>query len=110
MFFNEKKELELEQQIIKNDLSLQELLIRIDTLDREVKVLLDELKVTPEQITQFVSEKDNFTQENWNELQTQRKMLDEKLTLQLSNIRNPKKTSKTLSEKKHIAPHWIFVR
>lgn len=109
MFFNQKEN-NIENQILKNDLSLQELLIRIDSLDREVKKLLEELNITPEQVSQFVSLKDNFTQENWEQLQQQRKMLDEKLDLELRSIRDPQKTKNTFQENKNIARHWIFVK
>ena len=110
MFFNHKKEADLEQQSAKHELSMQELMIRIDSLDREVKTLLDELQITPEQVSHFVSSATNFTSENWEELQNQRKLLDEKLAMELSNIKNPTKTKEALQSQKNVARHWIFVR
>lgn len=109
MFFDNKKENTLEQLIVKNDLSFQELLIRIDGLDREVKNLLKELDVTPEQLSAFIANPDNFTEQNWEELQKQRTSLDEKLALEKNNIRDPLKVRKT-QEERHIARHWLFVK
>lgn len=109
MFFLDKKENTLEQKITKNDLSIQELLIRIDVLDREIKTLLDELNVTPEQVSTFVSNKDYFTEDNWEELQSQRKQLDEKLALQKSSIRDPLKAKKAQAER-NVGHHWLFVK
>lgn len=109
MFFMDKKEKTLEQQLTKNDLAMQELLIRIDVLDREVKTLLDELNITPEQVSAFVSNKDHFTEENWEELRKQRAQLDQKLALQKTSIRDPLKTKKAQAER-NVGRHWLFVK
>lgn len=110
MFFSQQPEEKLENQSTKNDLTLQELLIRIDGLDRQVKAFMDELEITPTQISEFVNNRENFTPENWEELENQRKMLDEKLDLELRNIRNPKHTQKNFSAQAGVQQHWIFVR
>lgn len=109
MFFDQIKENQLEQHSIKNDRQLQELLIRIDGLDNEIKNLMQELQVTPTQVATFVADKENFTEENWEQLQQQRKMLDEKLSLEKNSISDPLRTRKVQAER-HVAPHWIFVR
>lgn len=109
MFFSKDKELNLEQGTKKNEALLKQLLIRVDSLDREIKMLLDELKVTPEQVSTYLSNKDNFTTENWEELQKERKANDEKLKRDLDNIRNPSKTKKAMADR-HVAPHWLFVK
>lgn len=77
MFFSKNSEQNLEQQTNKNNLLLQQLLIRVDALDREVKTLLDELKITPEQLSTFLENRDNFTPENWETLNKERQALDE---------------------------------
>lgn len=110
MFFSKDKELNLEQGIKKNETLLKQLLIRVDSLDREIKMLIDELKVTPEQVSTYLSNPDNFTTENWEELQNERKALDEKLKRDLENIRNPSKTKKAMSDRSHVAPHWLYVK
>ena len=108
MFFN-NEELKVEQDIKRNELIFQQLMIHVDSLDREIKSLLSELKVTPEQLTAFVSNEENFTQENWQELQNQRKLLDEKLKTEITNIRDPRKVKKA-QEDRNVQRHWLFVK
>jgi len=108
MFFSDP-ELKLEQDITKNDLSAQQLMIRIDSLDREIKGLLSELNISPEKLSTFVANQENFTEENWQELQKQRQLLDEKLNKELSNVRDPRKVKKN-HEDRNIQRHWLFVR
>ena len=110
MFLSKQSEENLEHQSTKNDLTLQELLIRIDGLDRQVKAFMEELQVTPQQISSYVSNPNNFTKDNWEELEKQRKMLDEKLDLELRSIRDPKSAKKTMEARKEVQRHWIFVR
>jgi chromosome segregation ATPase len=99
----------LEAHIQKNEQAIQELAIQIEVLNRDVHELLKELKVSPEQLTAFVENKDNFSEENWNTLLEQRKALDEKLLRELQNVSNPQKTKKTLKTM-NVQPHWLFVR
>lgn len=108
MFFDNSEQ-NLEKVIIKNDLSLQELMIRIDSLDREVKTLLSELSITPEKLSTFIDNQDNFTDENWQELQKQRQLLDEKLSKELLNVRDPRKVKKHQDDR-NVQRHWLFVR
>lgn len=108
MFFGDKDQ-QLEQTISKHDLLMQELMIRIDGLDREIKALLTELKVSPEKVAAFVENPENFTEQNWQELQVQRKLLDEKLSCEISNIRDPRKTQKNQNDR-HVQRHWLFVK
>jgi hypothetical protein len=100
---------DLERHIQKNALAIDELVIRIETLNRQANDLLEELKVSPEQLSAFIEKKDYFTEENWKTIEQQRKALDERLLRELANIRNPAKTKKTLAER-HVPAHWLFVR
>ncbi|HEV8052507.1 MAG TPA: hypothetical protein VGP47_08430 [Parachlamydiaceae bacterium] len=104
-----KSDSQLEAQIQKNELALQELAIRAEALDRDVDGLLSQLNVSPEQLTTFIENKDNFSEENWNSLQELRKALDEKLLRELLNVSNPKKTRDSF-KKMNPQPHWLFVR
>src|ERR1700733_7904915 len=103
MFFN-KDETNDEEVNIKENLNLQELLIRMDALDREVNALMSELKVTPSQVNAFVSNKENFTEENWQKLQATRLELDSKFSTETSNIRNVRQTEQRQKER-HVQPH-----
>ena len=104
-----KSDSQLEAHILKNELALQELSIRIEALNRDVDGLLSQLNVSPEQLTTFIENKDNFSEENWDTMQEQRKVLDEKLLRELLNVSNPKKTRDAFKNM-HAQPHWLFVR
>ncbi|MEI8365277.1 MAG: hypothetical protein WCF65_02565 [Parachlamydiaceae bacterium] len=95
--------------IQKNHLSIDELSIRIDALNQDVESFLQELNVSPEQLTTLLSEKNNFTERNWNTILEQRKALDEKLLRALVNVANPQKTKKAYASRK-VPSHWLFVR
>jgi hypothetical protein len=99
----------LETHIQKNELAIQELSIRMEALNRDIHELLKELNVSPEQLTTFLENKDNFSDDNWHTIIEQRKILDEKLLKELQNISNPQKTKKTFKTM-NVQPHWLFVR
>lgn len=99
----------LEEQIKKQEKRVQEIVIRMENLDRELDELFVDLKVTPEQLDTFISDKNNFTDENWEQLQNLRKVLEEKLQRELDNIRDPLKIKQTYSDR-NVGRHWIFVR
>lgn len=99
----------LENQIVKNEKKIKELSIQMETLDKEVGELLNELDITPEQLTQFIQNPENFSEKTWEDLQRQRKNLDEKLQRDLNNVSNPKKTKNTY-KKFRVPPNWIPVR
>lgn len=105
MFFLES----LETKIKKNEQKAEALFQEILTLYQQEKIFLDELKVTPEQLTTFISAKENFTEQNWETLNFEKQKLDQKLQTELNNIRNPKKTKKAYSEKK-IEGHWLYIK
>lgn len=99
----------LEKQVEKNAQTIRELAIQIENINRQTEELLKELNVSPDQLTTFINNKDAFSEENWNALTAQRKALDEKLLLELANVRNPLKAKKTFQDRQ-VQPHWLFVR
>jgi len=105
MFHN----LQSEQQLINQVNKAKELSIRNESLDKQVQDLLEEIQVTPEQLTVFVENEQNFTEKNWEELQKHRSELDEKLQRELANIRDPLKAKQKQAQLK-VGPHWLFVR
>jgi|ERR1700733_5959096 hypothetical protein len=99
----------LDQQIQQRTSKIKALEIQIEQLDLQTDALLSELKVTPEQLTAFISKKEHFTEENWEELVKQKQTLDNKLSTELANIRNPKKTKRNYSSL-HVSRHWLHVK
>lgn len=100
---------DLERKINKNEMAIQELTISLENLNQQVDALLNELEVSAEQLTAFVENKENFSEENWDLLLKQKKDWNEKLRLSLENVRNPLSAKKKYAERK-IEPHWLFVR
>ncbi|MGA8164395.1 MAG: hypothetical protein WB791_05130 [Waddliaceae bacterium] len=88
---------------------IQELSLLIEACDRREKELLEELRVTPEQLTAFVKDKANFTEKNWEELQEERQKWDSTLERDLQNILNPKQTKQAYAER-DINPQWLYVK
>lgn len=106
MFAQEKN---LEEKIQKNERKINELSIKMDAVDREVHALLNELNVTPDQLTQFVHTEKNFAEEDWAKLQEEQQKMHTKLQVELQSIRNPKEMQKRYAERV-VQNHWLFVR
>lgn len=103
------KEVALENQIKRYNTKIEEIEIKLETLMRQEENLLNELKVTQEQLSVFISDPQNFTAENWAELSKQQSLLNEKLSRELDNIRNPQKTKQAYSSL-NVKSHWLYVK
>jgi len=100
----------LETKIQKTERKLLEMSIILKRLDREYQKLLDEMALTPEQLKAYVENPENFAPPIWEQLQNEKKMLDEKLNLELSCVPDLAKAKKTISERGTVQQHWLFVR
>lgn len=100
----------LEDKIQKTEKRLRELSIIMKRLDREYQKLLEEMDTSPEQLKAYVDNSDNFAPPIWEQLQNEKKKLDEKLNLELSCVSDPTKTKKAISERASVQKHWLFVR
>lgn len=100
----------LENKIQRTERKLLELSIIMKRLDREYQKLMEELSCTPEQLKAYVENSENFSPPIWEQLQKEKKMLDEKLNLELSCVPDLAKTKKTISERGTVQQHWLFVR
>src|SRR5437016_125699 len=102
----------LEQKLEKNfhrtQKKMKELTIEMERLEREYQQMLKEFGLSSEQLKEFAENSENFSPPIWEQLQKEKKQLDEKLDLSLNNIRDPAKAKKALSEKGTVQPHWIF--
>jgi hypothetical protein len=99
----------IEKKIQETDKKLKEFSITLKQLDLEYQQVLEELALTPEQLQEFVSP-DQFSPIVWEMLQEEQKEWDERLNLELNNIRDPLNTQKAIEEKGHVQQHWLFVR
>lgn len=99
----------LEAQIEQQELKIKALTNQLDNLSREVDEFLGALDISLNQLAHYAEQKENFTEENWNELSQQRKQLEEKLHRELENIRNPVNTKRSY-DNLHVQRHWLFVK
>lgn len=100
----------LAHEIQQNHSKIQELELRLENISREESEFLNQLNVSLQQLVSFASEKGNFTESNWEELANQKKKLEEKLQIQLSSIKDPRKTKLSYSGLQSVQRHWIHVR
>lgn len=89
--------------------NLQKLLIQIEDLKKQTNQLFEELNLSPEQFSAYITNKDNFSPSEWEMLQQEQKKLDEKLDLSLNNVKDTKKTGQAFKDL-HISRNWLFVR
>lgn len=99
----------LENRLIEIARKAQELEFQNASLDEETGTMLAENNVTPEQLTTFISSPDNFTEDNWNTLQEEKKKREEKLARDLANVVDPAKKKKALKSL-HLPSYALFVR
>lgn len=98
-----------EDHISQNEKKINELSLQIEALDRKVEELLNEFKIDCEAILKFNENKDNFSDEEWEELQHERDQLRLRLLKELQGIKNPTETEKKYKER-NVQPHWLFIR
>lgn len=108
MFFKDESQ-KMEQDILKNRLAFQELILHMDGINKEIDALLKELKVSRQQLDIFLANPENFTPENWQELQKQRQLLEEKLKCEIDNVRDPRKVKKSQNDR-NVQQHWLYVK
>lgn len=99
----------LDEKITENEKKIKDLKNRLESINFQSDSFFEELEVTEEQLSSFISDENNFTKENWDQLQKEKKKLDDKLNVELANIKNPLKSKKNLASL-HVAQHWLHVR
>lgn len=99
----------LEQKTLRNSRKLKEMSLLVEKLDRDVEQLFKERNIDPLQVTQFLAEKENFSESEWVEIQEANRALNKELEVALQNIRDPRKAQKAQSDR-HVQPHWLYVR
>lgn len=97
---------DLGKRIEANDKKLQELQAKIAELDRETEEVFEQLEVTPEQIEKFLSDKNNFSDSDWEEIQRQIADIEAKAISQRDII----KVRRAYKERSEIQRNWLFVR
>lgn len=89
---------------------LKQIAIQSEKLEREYQKLLLDLELTPELIEEYMADEDNFPEDVREEITAEMKLIDEKLALELSRIKDPLKTEQTTQKQGSVQPHWLFIR
>lgn len=102
----------LDSQIQLNQNKISQLSIQMDHIEREeqeLREVLGQLNLTQEQLIAYTENQNNFTSKSWEEMQQHKKALEDKLKLQLTSIKDPRKTKRARSSL-HVERHWLHVR
>ena len=100
----------LEEKIYKTERHLNELSIQIERFRQEHQELMHELGLTTEELEEFAESRENFPEFLGEDLQREKKQINERLDLAFNQLNNMNKTQSTISEKGKIQQHWMFVR
>jgi len=100
----------IEDRINSNNKKIQGLERLIESLDRDVRDLFEEIEVSPQQIQQLLSDPKNFTEEDWQRIEECRQQQDKQLECDLANIQNPRSTQQAYSSNSRVKSHWLCVR
>ncbi len=98
----------IEDKLKKIEKKITEIEIRNQKLNQDTEELFAEFQVAPEQLTEYLQSKENFSEKNWEEIQHHTNQIEKKLSVDLNCIHNPMQTKKTFNEK-NIDPSWLFV-
>lgn len=88
---------------------LNEIRIRLEGMDRDYQDFLDRFdSILPS--SEDLNNKENFTSHEWEELQTEKKHLEDLLNLELGRIKDPEKSEKTMKQQSELRQHWLYIR
>jgi len=89
---------------------INELLILSENLNNNYQKILEQLDLSDQQLTSFVENPENFSEKEWEDLEAEKKKMQEMLDLQMSHLQDPKKVQKKYSQRKRVKSNWLFVR
>jgi len=101
---------DVEQKLESNEKKIAVLKMRLERFEKAFKEVYEDANVAPEELTDYLNTPTNFEPEVWTHIQDFRLQLDNKLSKELDNIRNPFKTSQTYAERGEVQRHWLYVR
>ncbi len=99
-----------EEKTLHFERRLQEEKERFDEITCDVEQQLSGLGITKEQVLLLLSDKDNFTEKDLNQIEVLRRDLDRSLGRSEGAISDPRRAKKARSELKDINRNWLFVR
>lgn len=100
---------ELESKLHRQLKACSEAEIQNEHLNEEIHSYFEEYSIEPKQLSAFISQKEHFCEQNWEQLQQEKKKLEDRLERDLKNIANPFRLKKVYKQRK-VENHWLFVR
>lgn len=89
---------------------MKELVIHMEQLERNYHMLLEEVGTTAEDLKKYASDPENFSKPIWELLEQEKEKMHQELQMQMDNLPDPDKLTKSRFSHKEIRPHWILVR
>lgn len=86
---------------------IKEAEIQIETLQTQIDALMAQLEATPEAISIYLQNPNNFTEKDWNLLIEMKQKAQDKL--EHAKGRDVAAAKKKQAER-NVSPHWLFVR
>jgi hypothetical protein len=94
----------------ESDKKFKALLRQAEELEALEAQLCKELEVSPEQVSIYLSDPDNFTKEDWALIQEQMGEYEEKIGHLRKQKRDCVRLRKSYSERSQVQRHWLFIR
>lgn len=94
----------------ENEKKFKELLKQSAELDAQEAQLFAELQVKPEQVSAYLKDPQNFTEDEWALIQQQMAEYDQRIGHMLNQKRDCAKLRRSYSERSQVQQHWLYVR
>lgn len=104
------KDEKLDDEVAKYEIKIQELERQLEIQRQEEDSFLSQLNVSLKQLKAYADNKDNFTDKSWDKLSNEKKILDDKLKLELASVRDPRKIKRSYASLQSVERHWLYVR
>lgn len=102
---------QLKEKIQKTERKMKEFALHLERLDRNYQQLLHDLALSADQVEENdIQNAENFPPDIWEELEKEKRQLEEQLDLDLKCIRDPFKLKQSFQEQGIVQQHWLFVR
>lgn len=100
---------DLENKITLQEKKISEIEIKNERMEEEIESFYEEFEVNQQNLSLFISQKENFSDGSWEILQAEKQKAESKLARDLENIANPFRLKKVYKQRK-VETHWLFVR
>jgi hypothetical protein len=100
----------MDEELARYQKRLKELEIQNESLTDQLDTFFEKIGITSEELYQFSTNKENFSEREWRLLEEAREHQKIQMERGLSNIRKNDKTEASLQERGRVQANWLFVR